>query len=341
MSSEEYRPINYQTILVWLNQRKIAQTYLFLGEEEYQKEEIIARLKKITFPTSESMEFNYDIFYGDQTDASTIIGVANSFPMLHNWRMIVVKNVDSLSNQGKNLLATYAENPAPFTRLILLANELQPQHSLYKTVVNKGTIVVFYPLFDKQALTWIQSQSYQRGKKTISTQAANLLIQRAGTNLNILNTELDKLLLYVANKPTIEENDILKASLGFHEENVFSLINAIGYRKKAQSLAIFKQLCNQGEELLPILYLITRHFRLLWQAKELQEQGKILTQIAQILNIKFKKQQTAIWEQIKLFSYEELRQIFELLLQTDLSLKSCDYRTHPLVIELLIFKTCK
>ena len=46
---EEYRPINYQTILAWVNQKKLASVYLFLGEEEYQKEEIISRIKKIIF----------------------------------------------------------------------------------------------------------------------------------------------------------------------------------------------------------------------------------------------------------------------------------------------------
>ncbi len=337
---EGYISINYQTILAQINQKKIVPIYLFLGEEEYQKEEIILKIKKITFPTPESMEFNYDVFYGDEVDASCIIGVANSFPMMHEWKMVVVKKADSLSAQGKNLLAAYGENPAPFTRLILLINKLEATHALYKAVAKKGTIVMFYPLFDSQAIAWIQAQCRQKSKKTISQPAANLLVQRVGTKINNLNTELDKLLLYVGDKPSIEEEDVIKSSLDFHSENVFSLIDAIGYRKKVQSLTIFKKLCDQGEEFLPILFLITRHFRLLWQAKELQEQGKNLTQIATILNIRFKKQQTTIWNQIKLFSFTELKKIFELFLQTDVRLKSQDYKTHSLIMELLILKLC-
>lgn len=340
MNAGEYRPINYQTILAQINQKKIAPVYLFLGEEEYQKEEIIARLKKITFPTPESLEFNYDIFYGDEADASTIIEIVNSFPMMYEFRMVVVKKVDSLSAQGKNLLASYAENSAPFTRLVLLADKLEVSCALYKAIVKKGTVAMFYPLFDNQAIAWIQSQCSQRAKKTMSKPAATLLVQRVGTKLNNLSTELDKLILYVGNRPTIGEDDVMKASLDFQEENVFALIDAIGYRKKVAALSIFKSLCEQGEEFLPILSLITRHFRLLWQAKELQEQGKNLIQIAATLNIKFPKQQTTIWNQIKLFSFNELKEIFELLLQTDGQLKSQDYKTHPLIMEMLIFKLC-
>lgn len=338
---EGYISINYQTILAQINQKKIVPIYLFLGEEEYQKEEIISKIKKITFSTPESLEFNYDVFYGDEADASIIIGLANNFPMIHEWRMVVVKKVDSFSAHDKNLLAAYAVDPAPFTRLILLANKLEATHALYKAVAKKGTIVMFYPLFDNQAIAWIQTQCHQKAKKIISQPTANLLVQRVGTKINNLNTELDKLLLYVGDKPTIEEEDVMRSSLDFHSETVFSLIDAVGYRKKVQSLAIFKNLCDQGEELLPVLFLITRHFRILWQAKELQEQGKNLTQIATILNIKFKKQQTTLWNQIKLFSFNELKKIFELLLQTDVHLKSQDYKIHPLIMELLILKLTK
>lgn len=337
---EEYRPLNYQTILAWINQKKIAPVYLLLGEERYQKEEIISRLKKITFPTAESMEFNYDIFYGDESNSATIIGVANSFPMMHEFRMVVVKKIDALSAHDKNLLASYAENPASFTRFILTADKLEVSQALYKAVAKKGTIGMFYPLFANQALTWLQAQSYQRAKKTISNSAATLLIQRVGTKLNNLTTELDKLLLYVGNRPTIEEDDVIKASVDFQEENIFALIETIGYRKKVEALTIFKSLYEQGEEILSILYLITRHFRILWQAKELQEQGKNLTQIAAILNIRFKNQQTTIWHQLKLFSFNELKRIFKLLLEADLNLKSYDYKTHPLIMELLILKLC-
>ncbi|MEW6096077.1 MAG: DNA polymerase III subunit delta [bacterium] len=335
---EQYSPTNYKTIIAQINQNKIVPVYLFLGEEEYQKEELISKIKRVTFPTPESMEFNYDVFYGDETEAGIILEVANSFPMMHEWRMVVVKDVDSISSEGKNLLASYAENPAPFTRLILLANKLEDKHSLYKAVIKEGIIAMFYPLFDNQAISWIQAQAHQRANKTISKTAANLLIQRVGTKLNNLNSELDKLVLYVGDKSTIEEDDIMKVSLGSHSENIFSLIDAIGYRKKVQALGIFKQLSDQGEEFLPILFMITRHFRLLWQAKELQEQGKNLIQIATVLNIKFKKQQTTLWNQIKLFSFNELKRIFELLYETDITLKSQDYRTHSLIMELLILK---
>jgi len=337
---EEYRPINYQTILAWINQKKIVPVYLLLGEEEYQKKEIISRIKQITFPTSESMEFNYDVFYGDEANVGDIIDVANSYPMMHEFRMVVVKEVDVLSVEEKNILASYVKDPAPFTRLILLADKLEPSQELYKAVAKLGTIAMFYSLFDNQALSWLEAQSFQRAKKKISRSAATLLIQRLGTNLNNLNTELDKLILYVGNRPTIEEDDVIKASVGFQEENIFALIEAIGYRKKIKALTVFKSLCEQGEEFLSILYMITRHFRILWQAKELQEQGKNLTQISAILNIKFKKQQTTIWNQIRLFSFNELKKIYELLLETDLQLKSQDYKTYPLIMELLILKLC-
>lgn len=337
---EEYRPLNYQTILAWIKQNKIAPVYLLLGEEMYQKEEIISQLKKITFPTPQSMEFNNDIFYGDESNSARIIEVANSFPIMHEFRMVVVKKVDVLSAHNKNLLASYAENPASFTRFILVADKLEVSQALYKAVAKKGIIGMFYPLLANQALSWLQVQSYQRAKKTISKSAATLLIQRVGTKLNNLTRELDKLLLYVGNRPTIEEDDVIKASVDFQEENIFALIEAIGYRKKVEALTIFKSLYEQGEEFLSILYFITRHFRIIWQAKELQEQGKNLTQIAAILNLRFKNQQMTIWQQIKLFSFNELKRIFKLLLEADLNLKSYDYKTHPLIMELLIVKLC-
>lgn len=335
--------ITYKEIKTNLKTAPLLATYLFLGEEDYLKKEIVSEIKRYIFKNSEEdIDFNYNLFYGDETNVVSIVNTANSFPFFTPKRLIILKRVEGLSTKDKAILCSYIENPCKTTCLILIAtaSKLDKTSLIYQTVLKKGQIINFYRLFDNEVKSWLMERC-KRGKKKITSGAIELLLQRIGNSLQELEMETNKLISFIGEKETLTEEDIIKASGESYQATVFDLGAVIGERKQDKSIKILKNLLLQGEAPVKILFMIARHLRLLWQAKLLQEQGVPQIQIASSLKIWSKKEQATLFNQIKSFSHLQLSKAFEALLETDLDLKSKDSKTYLVIMERLIYKLTK
>ena len=91
-----------------------------------------------------------------------------------------------------------------------------------------------------------------------------------GINFNIVSQEIEKLILFLGDRPTIKQdvNQIINRSL---EQNVFLLTEYIQKRKKEQAIHLVKDLITMKEEPIKLLALITSNYRLFYQCKILSQ----------------------------------------------------------------------
>lgn len=333
-------PPTYQTIKAELKKGSISPTYLFMGEENYLKEEIVLTIKRLIFKdVVDESDFNLDILYGDEVDAVKIVDLAKSYSFFTSKRLIVVKRLEKLSSQDKAILAAYIEQPSSDTCLILIANKIDKDSLLYQAVSKKGQIVMFYPLFDNEVKIWIAAKC-QAAKKRILPEAIELLLQRIGNSLQELDMEINKFITFIGERDVVTEEDIIQTSGEFYQNTVFDLGIAIGQANQEKATQIFRNLFLQGEAPVKVLFMITRHLRLLWQVKLLQEERIPESKIVISLKIWSKKEQAVLLKQAASFSHNQLTQAFELLLASDLELKSRDSKTYSIIIESLIHQLC-
>ena len=80
--------------------------------------------------------------------------------------------------------------------------------------------------------------------------------------------ELEKLCLYVGDRPTIDEADVRASVRDLAESWIFDFTRALAQRQGAAAVSLLRALFEQGEHPLRILALIARELRLLLLARD-------------------------------------------------------------------------
>lgn len=241
-----------------LRKRKYYPVYLFAGEEVCLIDDGVDLLIKAVV-TTESRDFNFDIFYGSEISASRVIEIATSFPLLAEHRTVMVRDVQKMSNSDLSVLATYAAHPNRSTHLILTASEKELRKKSLEALKNNSCFIDCKPLYDNQVPAWIKQEVARLGC-TIAEAAAQWMASEVGNNLLHLRSEIEKLRLFIGERQEITEEDVA-AVTGFRREfTIFALQNAVGEKNLSGALRILDRLLQQKMNASTIIYGLSRHF---------------------------------------------------------------------------------
>jgi len=120
-------------------------------------------------------------------------------------------------------------------RLLISASKIDKRKVLYKALDKLGTVESFAGLSvdDKD---WVQKaevqarQAIRERKKDISEEALGELVSCVGPNLRQLNSEVEKLVLFVGNRLEIEVGDVAAITTRNKTARAFALGDALGDR---------------------------------------------------------------------------------------------------------------
>src|SRR5207244_4199214 len=74
-----------------------APIYVLLGEESYLRETALAAIRRVVLGAEDQETgFNYDLLYGDETDALEVLNRCDTFPAFADRRPVVIRNVGAL-----------------------------------------------------------------------------------------------------------------------------------------------------------------------------------------------------------------------------------------------------
>jgi DNA polymerase III delta subunit len=108
--------------------------------------------------------------------------------------------------------------------------------------------------------------------KRLTPEAHQLIVRRAGTDMGMLASELEKLCLYVGERQTVGEDDVRAVFRDMAESWIFDFTGALASRQLARALPLVRGLTEQGEPPLRLLAMIAREVRLLLVARECLDQ---------------------------------------------------------------------
>ena len=198
--------MKYGEFIAGLERGNVAPVYLFEGEEDYLKKEALQRLKKkIILPDYE--DFNYERFSAESSSVGQIVESLSTLPLKGKWRMVVVEEVDKLSEKNQKVIAEYLANPVKTTCFVGIGGKIDKRKKLYKDFLKKGKIVSFYSLYDGEIIDWVKKR-VEEEKKRISPPALFYLKERVGSNRRDLDNTMEKLLLYIHPRKVIEKEDV-------------------------------------------------------------------------------------------------------------------------------------
>lgn len=322
MAKTKKNGISYGELEKAIRAKRFSPIYLFYGDEDLFIDEIVDLLIKQTLDES-SKSFNLDVVGNESIDAKDVISLISAYPMMTEYRIVVVDGLDRVTN--RDLLLPIIENPVRTTIAVFITEKPDFRVKLFKTFQDHGTIVEFKRLYDNEIPGWINKHVESRGKKV--TLEASLLIQsHVGRSLREIQNEIDKLFIYIGDKNTIDADDVTAIVGMSRRYNIFELQKAIGKRDISISLEILEHMLNAGEPPVRIVTLLTTYFSKLLKIWEYLERRISKDELIRMLHLS--PQQLYFLDDdissAKMFSLTDIEQSFSILVETDEKLKSVD-----------------
>lgn len=250
-----------------IKNKNFSKVYLLYGNEAYLREKYRMALVKAAAAPSDTL--NCATFQGEDTDIREIISLAYTLPFMAERRVIAVKNSGFFKNACDELF-DYLKAPSEDTVLIFEEESVDKRSRNFKAAASAGAAVEAKAPSEQELKGWIANVLARGGKKvTVST--AELIISRVGTDMAMLESELEKLISYTGAVDVVSAQDVRDICVKNPSNSVFRMIDAMAMKKRNTAVAIYYDMLAQKENPYGILALIERHFRILLTVSELSE----------------------------------------------------------------------
>jgi DNA polymerase-3 subunit delta len=244
------------------------------------------------------------------------------------------------SRESRKDWASFAQvirNLPETTLLVLVDEEVRKNNPLLANLSQLARVEVFSPLKENELSTWIEERAAKHGAN-LSAGVVNDLIDLIGNNLWVLDSELQKLALYAAGK-AIVRSDVKRVVSYSRENSIFSLIDAILYRRIKTAQDILHQLLDAGAEPAYILAMITRELRRMVLAKQISAGKTLPPELARELRLVDERDIRIATSKAKRYSQANLEELYRRILQTDIQIKTGKYEGQ-LALEILVGEIC-
>ena len=238
--------------------------YLLMGDEPYYVDMVCDAILEHCLDDSER-DFNQTVCYGADVNAEAVITAARRYPMFADRQLVVVKEAQMM--KGLEELAVYCQNPLDSTVLVLAMHgaSADKRKSLYKTVSKMGVVVDSQALRDYEMPRWI-SMFYQNRGMSISPDAAALLAEHAGTDLNKIAIETEKMLKNLPEGTTQVSAADIEKNVGISRQfSIFELTKELSLKNAPKALRIAAYIGSSAKFAMPMAVsaLYTHFYRIL------------------------------------------------------------------------------
>lgn len=252
-----------------IRQGHFKQAYLLYGEERYLRRQYKNRLQEALCSEGDTM--NTHFYTGKDFSVGEVIDLAETLPFLSERRVIFITD-SGLFKSGGEKMAEYLTAPNETTFFVFTESEVDKRSKLYKTVASKGYAAEFAVQDENTLKRWIAGVLSKDGKR-ITENTVQLLLSKTGTDMENIQSELEKLVCYCLGRDVITENDVEAVCTTRVSNHIFDMINAIADKRQKEALDLYYDLLALKEPPMRILFLIARQCNLLLQAKELKAKG--------------------------------------------------------------------
>ena len=252
-----------------IKQGNLRQIYLLYGEERYLRRQYTERLKKAL--CGEGDQMNTHFYEGKDVPVGEIIDLAETLPFLSRRRVIFIKN-SGLFKSGGEKMAEYLNSPSETAYFVFTESEVDKRSKLYKLIQSRGYAAEFSVQDEKTLKLWVAGIVSREDKK-IAESALQLFLSKAGTDMENIQMELEKLICYCMSRDVVTDADVEAVCTNRISNHIFDMINAIADGQTRKALDLYYDLLALKEPPMRILFLIARQCNLLLQAKELKARG--------------------------------------------------------------------
>jgi DNA polymerase III subunit delta len=237
--------------------------YVLLGDETYLYERCRrAALDNLVEPNMRDFALG-EIDLGD-TSIFEALDRAQTPSLMAPFQVLFLRNVKTLYGRGAKkdefaALDAYGRSPNPQALLIFVADHLHLPSDL-----RRMEMVELVRVEESDAMRWLVAEAEKNGC-VLEVDAARELGDALSSDLMLMGSELEKLLLFTGERRRITLGDVETMVLGAKQRSLYELTDAISSKDRPRALALLQGLLNAsdgGEEsAIGHLYMLARTFR--------------------------------------------------------------------------------
>jgi len=332
--------------------------YVFHGDDEFSRAEALADFKaRMGDPVTADLNTSY--LDGRKVTFSELTHICDAVPFMAQVRLVIVENLlarlaGKQTRGGKK--ARVSKNDKGFLKALLAYLPHLPETSrlaFVEDVTLPGTHPVIklaqrekrghvrrFRTPDERSgglERWIRDRAKKKDAE-IDPRAVHELASFVGSNLRLLDRELEKLAVYVDDRRPIGVEDVRCLVSYVHEANIFEMTDALGRRDGPRASRLLHCMLDGGNDPLYLLAMIVRQFRIMIQVKDLAERGVHPNDIPARLGMKPFVARKGLSQAAK-FSVSQLETIHRRLWETDLSIKTGQMEP-VLALDLIVAGLC-
>ena len=322
-----------------IKQKQLAPVYALFGEDEYPVQATVKLLKE-TVAQGAMAQFNLDELSGTSLTWENILERARTLPMMAPQRLVIAWDVDRLLKKSEESLGdieAYLAAPLRETVLVLTARSFDKRTRFYKTL-EKAKAELFEATHPKPGeVPGVVKRFAQVYGKTIDDAAARAVGDLVGTETMWIRNEVEKLCLYVGERPSITETDVETLMADINQRDVWALTEAMAKKDFAGCMRLLESIVRESEPPM-ILGALANEMRKVAKAKRMLAARMGRDEITRELRIPpFAADR--LFGNVRAFTLDDINRIYRRLEATDLRLKRTS-QPPRLVLEALIADVC-
>ncbi|MBU1202568.1 DNA polymerase III subunit delta [Patescibacteria group bacterium] len=298
--------------------------FFYYGNNSYLANQKIQAIVEKFKKQIDTIGQNVEYLDGENMTNEDFFRSVSIMGFLADKKLIIIKNIfDNKKLSGwQDALIDYIKKQknTPDENYIIFFQSGQPdaRTKLYKTLSKIKFCEDFKELNNRQLIIWVKNQA-KKFDKEISDKATDLLINYVGNDPWQLSNEIAKLANY--SQGQINDQAVSEIVQAKTDESIFSLIDALGQKDKAQALKLIEEKINKGVNHQYILTMIVRQFRILIKTKSLEDKIISPGHLSSTLKIHPLVANKTL-AQSKLYDMAQLKLIYQKLLYLDEKFKS-------------------
>lgn len=166
----------------------------------------------------------------------------------------------------------------------VIADKLDERKKIVRLLKEKAS-VIYKSSIDEKSLSNFVIQEFKNKSKKIDFKTANYFIDYVGKNVDIIMSEINKMVIYKDNDETITIKDIDDISAKAFKDNIFDFVDSIMNKNYEKMFECYKDLKKLNEEPIKIISLLGSQFTLIYQVKLLSKRGMLQKDIALLLKV--------------------------------------------------------
>ncbi|MCT4507207.1 MAG: DNA polymerase III subunit delta [Tepidibacter sp.] len=342
--------MKYGDIIKDIKINKYEKIYTFYGKETYLIDKLIKKFKEGL--NSAFIDFNFSTIDGSQTSLDEIISSLETIPFMDDRKIIVIKNFELLTNKKKNFtqkdeeeFCEYIKNTPDYSILIFVNySDIDKRKKFSKELGKSGILLNCNKLDNNELFKWAQKrfkkENVEIERPTLNYFLNNIDYQNKNSDktLSDIENEIIKVTSFVGSGKKVSISDVDKLSSKKIENDIFKLIDFIGNKNASEAIKILNDMIVKGESPLMVLSMISRQFKIIIQAKELNQKGNPEGVISKSLAIHPYVIKKALIQSRK-FDNNAIIKLQNELLKADYSIKN-GLKRDVLALEIIISKFC-